>query len=53
MSMPPEVQTSMLQDVLSGRLTEIDSFAGELLRRSKQYNIPVPLNEKVYNLIHG
>ena len=53
MSMPPEVQTSMLQDVLSGRLTEIDSFAGELLRRSKKHNIPVPLNEKVYNLING
>lgn len=50
-SMPPEVQTSMLQDVLSGRNTEIDSFAGELIRRGKKNNVPTPLNEMVFKHI--
>ena len=45
--MPPEVKTSMLQDVLAGRETEVDLFAGELCRVAARLGLDVPLNRRI------
>ncbi|MBP5182895.1 MAG: 2-dehydropantoate 2-reductase, partial [Lentisphaeria bacterium] len=47
LSMPGEAKTSMLQDVLAGRPTEVDLFAGTLCRLGKKYAVAVPCNEEV------
>ena len=47
LSMPGEAKTSMLQDVLAGRPTEVDLFAGTLCRLGKKYSVAVPCNEEV------
>ena len=44
-------KTSMYQDVLSKRKTEIDIFSGEIIRLGKKYQISTPVNETMYNLI--
>lgn len=46
-----EGKTSMYQDILAKRKTEVDIFAGEILRRGKEYGISTPYNEVVYNMI--
>lgn len=50
-SMPPDVKTSMLQDVLAGRRTEVDSFAGEVCRRAEKYALAVPFNRRVFDAL--
>ena len=47
LEMPGDVKTSMLQDVLAGRETEVDAFAGTLCRKAAQYRISVPFNQDV------
>ena len=47
----PRGKTSMLQDMEAGRKTEVDSFAGDLIRKAKQQGIPVPVNETLYGII--
>ncbi|MDC7233370.1 MAG: ketopantoate reductase family protein [Spirochaetales bacterium] len=44
-------KTSMLQDIEAGRETEVDSFAGELIRRARKKGISVPVNETLYAII--
>ena len=46
-----EGKTSMLQDVLAGRKTEVELFAGEIIRLGKLYEIPTPCNQVLYDLI--
>lgn len=46
-----EGKTSMHQDILAGRKTEVDMFAGELIRLGKEFNIPTPYNQVFYDLI--
>ena len=46
-----EGKTSMLQDILSNRNTEVDIFAGEIIRLGKQYGIKTPYNQVLYDLI--
>ena len=46
-----EGKTSMLQDILAGRKTEVDIFSGEIIRLGQIYGIPTPYNEMLYNLI--
>ncbi len=46
-----EGKTSMLQDILAKRKTEVDIFAGEVIRLGKFYNIPTPYNQVLYDLI--
>lgn len=46
-----EGKTSMLQDVLAGRKTEVEIFAGEIMRLGKLYEIPTPCNQVLYDLI--
>lgn len=44
-------KTSMLQDILAGRKTEVDIFAGEIIKLGKKYGIPTPYNQVLYDLI--
>ena len=39
---------SMLQDIRAGRKTEVDIFAGEIIRLGSKYKIETPFNEKIY-----
>ena len=44
---------SMLQDVLAGRLTEVEHLAGEVLGQAAALDLPVPATETCYRLIRG
>lgn len=44
-------KTSMLQDILAGRKTEVDIFAGEIIKLGKEYNVKTPYNQVLYDLI--
>lgn len=44
-------KTSMLQDVLAGRSTENEIFAGEMVRLGKKYGISVPYSTVLYELV--
>lgn len=46
-----EGKTSMHQDILAGRKTEVDIFAGEVIRLGKEFGIPTPYNQVLYDLI--
>lgn len=50
-SMCDEGKTSMHQDILAGRKTEVDIFAGEIIRLGKEYGISTPCNQVLYDLI--
>ncbi len=50
-TMIPEGKTSMLQDVEAGRKTEVDMFAGTVIKLAKKYNISTPYNETVKEII--
>ncbi len=47
----PNAHPSMLQDIEAGRKTEVDIFAGEIIRLSNKHNIDTPINKKIYTLI--
>ncbi|MCX7775668.1 MAG: 2-dehydropantoate 2-reductase [Rectinemataceae bacterium] len=49
--MPPQGQTSMLQDVLAGRKTEVDAFAGAVVNLAQQEGLAVPLNQALYRAL--
>lgn len=42
---------SMLQDIKAKRKTEVDIFAGTIIKLGKKYNINTPENSKIYNKI--
>jgi 2-dehydropantoate 2-reductase len=44
-------RSSMLQDVRSGRPTEIDWINGEVVRRGRAHHIPTPVNEALLKLV--
>ena len=46
-----EGKTSMHQDILAKRPTEVDIFAGEIIRLGKEYGISTPYNQVLYDLI--
>ena len=46
-----EARFSTLQDLDAGRHTEIDIFAGEMMRMGKEHGISVPYCECMYHLI--
>lgn len=45
--------SSMYQDVMQGRITELDMFAGEICRLGKKHGIPTPFNHAVELMIGG
>ena len=54
-TMVPDGKTSMLQDVEAKRPTEIDMFAGTMIRLGKKHNIPTPycnFLQEMFNIIH-
>ena len=48
-SLNPEGTPSMRQDVLAGRPSEVELFAGTMLRIAAQHGIDVPVNRRYYN----
>ncbi|MBS4960709.1 MAG: 2-dehydropantoate 2-reductase [Clostridiales bacterium] len=50
---PDHSKTSMLQDVQAKRKTEIDSFAGTVVKFGKEKGVPTPINETIYAFIRG
>ena len=44
-------KTSMYQDIIAERKTEVDIFSGEIIKLGKIYNIKTPYNEKIYSKI--
>lgn len=49
----PDGKTSMLQDVEACRKTEVEMFAGKVIRLGKDLGIPTPVNEKLFQIIGG
>lgn len=45
---PPEKKTSMLQDIEAKRQTEIDYFAGTVVKMGEQVGVPTPVNRVMY-----
>lgn len=43
--------TSMYQDIIYGRETEVDIFSGEIIRLGKMYGINTPKNDEIYTQI--
>lgn len=43
--------TSMYQDVIAKRKTEIEIFSGEIIRLGKKFGINTPYNKKMYDII--
>lgn len=46
-----ENRSSMVQDIESGKKTEIDYMNGAIVARAKPFNIPTPVNEAVWRLV--
>lgn len=46
-----EGKTSMHQDILAGRKTEVDIFAGEIIRLGKELGIATPYNQVLYDMV--
>ncbi|HET6460005.1 MAG TPA: 2-dehydropantoate 2-reductase [Syntrophales bacterium] len=47
----PQGKTSMLQDVEAGRKTEVEMFAGKVIALGRQYDVPTPVNQRLFYLI--
>ncbi len=45
--------SSMLQDVLSGRPTEIDAINGAIVHEAEKVGIPTPVNRVLWHLVKG
>ena len=46
-----EGKTSMHQDILAGRKTEVEIFGGDIIKLGEKYNIPTPYNQVMYDMI--
>lgn len=44
-------KTSMYQDILARKKTEVDIFSGEIIRLGNKYGIKTPYNEEIYSKI--
>ena len=44
---------SMLQDVLKGKMTEIEAINGAIVREGKALGIPTPINQTLTSLVQG
>ena len=52
-TLAPEGKTSMLQDVEARRQTEVDAFAGTMMRLAKAIGLDVPINAILYEAIRA
>jgi 2-dehydropantoate 2-reductase len=46
-----DVKTSMLKDILSRQLPELEPLVGVVLQKAKLHNISTPVNKTIFNLI--
>ncbi len=46
-------RVSMLQDLMAGRRTEIDSLCGEVVAKGDEFGVPTPRNEMLLALVRG
>lgn len=51
LTIDPNARTSMAYDLMAGRLTEIDSLQGEIIRLGRTHNVPTPINQRIAELI--
>jgi 2-dehydropantoate 2-reductase len=51
-NLSPDGKTSMLQDVEAGRKTEVEYFAGKVCELGRKYQVPTPINDQLYTIIH-
>ena len=49
----PVGKTSMLQDIESGRKTEVEMFAGRVGELGRQYKIATPVNDLIFKMIRA
>ena len=42
---------SMLQDIRAGRKTEVEIFAGEVIKLANKYGVKTPYNKRIYRKI--
>ncbi len=47
----PQGKTSMLQDIETGRKTEVEIFAGKMVELGERHQVPVPVNAAVLRII--
>lgn len=52
-SLNPEGMPSMRQDILAQRKTEVELFAGTMIRLGKKHGIETPVNDYFYEVIKG
>ena len=50
-TIPFENKPSTLQDLESGKITEIEMFAGQVVKLGKELRVPTPINEIFYHAI--
>ena len=50
-SLHPDNLTSMCQDVLASRKTEVEMFAGKVVALGKALGVPTPANEMLFDLL--
>lgn len=50
-TIPAENKPSTLQDIESGKKTEVEMFAGNVVRMGRELGLPTPLNEVFYHAI--
>ncbi|SMC21283.1 ketopantoate reductase [Clostridium acidisoli DSM 12555] len=50
-TLEPNGRTSMCQDILNGRKTEVDIFAGTVCKLGKKYGIETPINRTLLDII--
>jgi 2-dehydropantoate 2-reductase len=46
-----EHKSSTLQDILAGKITEIDALNGAVIKLARQHHIAVPYNHAIYSII--
>ena len=48
-TIPYENKPSTLQDLEAGKRTEIEMFAGTVIRMGRELGVPTPINEVLYH----
>lgn len=49
----PDGYTSIYADLKNGRLTEVDTISGSVVRAAKKYGVEVPSHEFIVNMVHA
>ncbi len=49
----PEARSSMWDDLVRGRPTEVDDLNGEIVRRAEEVGVPAPRNHRIVELVQA